>query len=338
MHIQLPDFCPPPGLRNAHLQSVLSNTGPRQWLVNNRTLAMKARSKTLLLNGSHRGQPVKLLGAFDQADRENNKLAVLLHGWEGSGESTYILSAAHHLYQRGFNVLRLNLRDHGGSLHLNSGTFNSTLSEEVATAIMDFLRQQPHHHCSLAGYSLGGNFALRIAADVGTEIPLNSVVAICPPVDPAHAMECIMDGPVYRNHFFDRWSRSLEKKLFFFPDLLNHKPLPRFSSLIALNDFFVPAFTPFSNAREYFSAYALTDDRLSNLSVPAYLVTSADDPIVPVEDLEKMNRPEALKFVVTKFGGHCGFIENYRLDCWIDRCLAQVFSHHLSGDQPLRSQ
>ncbi|MEP3857817.1 alpha/beta fold hydrolase [uncultured Porticoccus sp.] len=328
MHLQLTDFCPPAGLRNAHLQSLLSNTGPRQWLVNNRCLAMKARSKTLLLNGSHDGQAVKLLAAFDRADRDNNKLAVLLHGWEGSGESTYILSAAHYLYQRGFNVLRLNLRDHGGSLHLNSGTFNSTLSEEVATAIMDFLRQQPHRHCSLAGYSLGGNFALRIAADVGTEIPLSSVVAICPPVDPAHAMERIMDGPLYRNHFFDKWTRSLEKKLYFFPDLLNHKPLPRFSSLTALNDFFVPAFTPFSDASQYFSAYALSGDRLSNLSVPAYLITSEDDPIVPVADLEKIHRPDALTFVVTALGGHCGFIENYRLDCWIDRCLAEIFNYH----------
>lgn len=245
----------------------------------------------MLLNGSHNGQAVKLLASFDQADRDNNKLAVLLHGWEGSGESTYILSAAHYLYQRGFNVLRLNLRDHGGSLHLNNGTFNSTLSEEVATAIMDFLRQQPHRHCSLAGYSLGGNFALRIAADVGTEIPLTSVVAICPPVDPAHAMQRIMGGPVYRNHFFDKWSRSLEKKLHFFPGLLDHKPLPQFSSLIALNDFFVSAFTPFSNASQYFSAYALSGDRLSRLSVPAYLITSEDDPIVPVSDLERFTGP-----------------------------------------------
>ena len=141
-------------------------------------------------------------------------------------------------------------------------------------------------------------------------------------------MQRIMDGPLYRNHFFDKWTRSLEKKLYFFPDLLNHKPLPRFSSLTALNDFFVPAFTPFSDASQYFSAYALSGDRLSNLSVPAYLITSEDDPIVPVADLEKIHRPDALTFVVTALGGHCGFVENYRLDCWIDRCLAEIFNYH----------
>ncbi len=328
MHTELPPFTPPTGLRNAHLQSMLNSLGPRPWQVTRRSATMTARSQPLVLKGEHQGKPVKLLANFDQADRSNQQLAILLHGWEGSNESTYLLSAADHLYRQGFNILRLNLRDHGESFHLNDTTFNSTLSEEVASAIADFLTRHPHRVRYLAGYSLGGNFALRIAADHGEELALTAVAAICPPVDPAHAMKRIMEGAMYRNYFLDKWSDSLKKKLHYFPELLEHNGLPRFESLTTLNDYFVSTFTPFQHAAEYFAAYALCEDRLTALSVPAYLITSEDDPIVPVSDLRLINKPAALKIEVTEFGGHCGFIENYRLESWSDRCLSMIFNHH----------
>lgn len=328
MHIELPDFTPPKGLRNAHLQSAINSVGLRPWQVNRRCSAMSARSQPLLLSGSHLGQPVKLLAHFDQGDKGNHRLAILLHGWEGSGESTYLLSAADHLYRQGFNILRLNLRDHGESFHLNATTFNSTLTEEVATAMLDFLERHPHGECYLAGYSLGGNFALRIAADRGEELGLKAVAAICPPVDPAHAMAKITAGPLYRDYFLDKWSRSLRTKLHYFPELLENNQLPRFESLDALNEFFVSSLTPFERAADYFAAYALSGDRLHALEIPAYLITSDDDPIVPVADLSLLKKPVGLKVVVTEFGGHCGFIEDYRLSCWSDRCLSLIFNHH----------
>ena len=328
MHTELPPFTPPIGLRNAHLQSMLNSMGPRPWQVTRRSAVMTSRSQPLVLKGEHKGKPVRLLANFDQADQRHQRLAILIHGWEGSNESTYLLSAANHLYRQGFNILRLNLRDHGESFHLNDATFNSTLSQEVSSAIADFLTQHPHRERYLAGYSLGGNFALRIATDDGEALALTAVAAICPPVDPAHAMERIMEGAMYRGYFLDKWRDSLKKKLHYFPELLEHNDLPGFESLTALNDFFVPTFTSFQHAADYFAAYALYEDRLSALRVPSYLITSEDDPIVPVSDLTLINKPAALKIVITELGGHCGFIENYRLESWSDRCLSLIFNHH----------
>ncbi len=328
MHTDLPPFSPPKGLRNAHLQSMLNSMGPRPWKVSSRSMDMTTRSQTLLLEGRHENQAVKLLAYFDQADQDNQRLAILLHGWEGSAQSTYLLSAANHLYRQGFNILRLNLRDHGESFHLTPTAFNSTLAEEVSTAIASFLEASPHRERYLAGYSLGGNFALRIAADAGDILKLSAVAAICPPVDPAHAMDRIMAGPMYRDYFLDKWSNSLHTKLYYHPELLNGDVLPRFEVLTELNDFFVRELTPYKNAEEYFSAYALYGDRLDNLQVPGYLITSEDDPIVPVSDLTMLNKPSLLNVVVTPLGGHCGFIENYQLDSWGDRCLSQIFNHH----------
>ena len=66
---------------------------------------------------------------------------VLLHGWEGSAESLYVLSLAQLLYQQGFEIVRLNLRDHGETHHLNRELFHSCRLPEVVGAVRTLQRQ-----------------------------------------------------------------------------------------------------------------------------------------------------------------------------------------------------
>ena len=56
---------------------------------------------------------------------------MLLHGWEGSAESSCVLSLGSLLYSAGYDVLRLNLRDHGGTQRLNREIFHSCRLPEV---------------------------------------------------------------------------------------------------------------------------------------------------------------------------------------------------------------
>ena len=66
---------------------------------------------------------------------------VMLHGWEGDANALYMLSLARRLLARGFEILRLNLRDHGGTQQLNPGLFHSCLLPEVIGAVR---RAQQH--------------------------------------------------------------------------------------------------------------------------------------------------------------------------------------------------
>ena len=90
---------------------------------------------------------------------------MLLHGWEGSADSLYVLSLAQQLFEQGFSVVRLNLRDHGETHHLNRELFHSCRLPEVVGAVGGaaalYLGGRP---LQLVGFSLGGNFMLRVAA------------------------------------------------------------------------------------------------------------------------------------------------------------------------------
>ena len=133
--------------------------------VRRRALPLIAASEELLLDC---GDGVKLQAFHASPERRGRepgkRMAVLLHGWEGSTDSTYVMSLGQTLFAAGFEVVRLNLRDHGATHHLNKDLFHSCRLPEVVGAIQALARRFPALPLSLAGFSLGGNFMLRVAA------------------------------------------------------------------------------------------------------------------------------------------------------------------------------
>ena len=211
------DFRPPLWLRNPHAQSVLASVTPRRDIVRRRARAFRALATPVLVDC---GAGVRLLGSLNRpAAGGNGRLVVMIHGWEGSAESTYMLSVAPRLVAEGYAVFRLNLRDHGDSHHLNEDLFHSCRLAEVVGAVAWIQRQYPEQRISLVGYSLGGNFALRVAAEApAAGISLDKVVAFCPVLNPAQTMIALDRGwSVYHDYFIRRWRSSLQRKQQAFP-------------------------------------------------------------------------------------------------------------------------
>lgn len=317
-------FRPPALLRNHHLQSIFATTGPRRLLV-------QRRARRLREHGEHRlldcGGGVRLLGHLSRQPERSRGLAVLLHGWEGSADSLYLLSAGAQLFQAGFDVFRLNFRDHGPTHHLNPELFNSTRIDEVVGAVAALHCEFPALPLFLVGFSLGGNFALRVALRApARSIPLRRVVAVCPVLDPVKSMATLQGGWLYHHYFRHKWRRSLQRKLALFPQLGYGAALLQLRTLEAMNDYFVPRFTEFPDSRAYLEGYSVVGDALASLAVPTHIISSRDDPVILAADLPRLAANPHLAIELTEYGGHCGFIENYRLHSWIDRRILALLA------------
>ncbi len=318
------DFTPPRWLRNAHVQSILASAGPRRALARSRASAMLRASRDEILDC---GEGIRLHGQYAEAGAEARGLAVLIHGWHGHTGAAYLLAAAAELHGRGFSVFRLHLRDHGPSSYLNRGLFNSVRLPEVVNAVARIAELHPHPKLFLGGFSLGGNFALRVAlAAPELHIPLARVVAICPVLDPAHTMSVLGRSPLYHGYFLRKWKRAMHEKLRHFPEYGFGAELEKLQSLEEMNRFFVPRYTDYSDTRAYLAAYALTGEKLAGLQVQSHLITSADDPVIPASDLSRIARPAALEVELVPHGGHCGFIRDWRLRGWAEQRMAGIFS------------
>lgn len=314
-------FQPPVGLQNPHVQTILSSVGRK---------VLKAKWQQSFLSQAQVREisvaDVKLVVHinFQNSPSDQTPLVMMIPGWLGNVDSTYVLSGAHALWQSGFNVVRINLRDHGDTADLNSGLFHSALIDEVVALVEYLMAEFPKSPAGLIGYSMGGNFALRIAK----KIPSLSTLAICPALSPEDTMLKISGNIIYEQYFMRKWRGLWSKKQAAFPELYNFKDAMNLSSVTALTDYFVKYHTDYDNTDDYFAAYDLCGDRLNG--VTAQILAAADDPIIPAKYYANVPDSIALDWVAK--GGHGAFLENWQFDSWCDRYSCAFFQHALSNE------
>jgi len=316
-------FSPAWFFRSGHLQSMLSSMVPRRWLVRRRARALLAASEDVLLDC---GDGVRLLGHYARSPQSNGRLVVLLHGWEGNAESVYVLSCASHLYAQGCDIFRLNFRDHGPTHHLNPDIFHSCRLPEVVRAIQSIARRWRHQSMSLVGYSLGGNFALRVATVAPAHgLALARVIALCPVLDPARTMHRLNQSfVVYRYYFIRKWRRSLLIKQRAWPALYKKQDLLKRRGLTEMIEHLVVRYTTYDSSIAYLNDYALVGSRLADLPVKSHIYMSMDDPIVDIADVARLAETPNLAVTTTRHGGHCGFLDGIRRESWADRQVARL--------------
>jgi uncharacterized protein len=314
----LNDLKPPRWLRSRHVQSMLASTAWRRARVLAAARPLLGATRELLLEC---GEGVRLQCFLSPSPGAGTPV-VLLHGWEGSADSVYMLSLAQLLHERGFEVARLNLRDHGETHHLNRELFHSCRLAEVVGAIGALQRQHFNGRAAaLVGFSLGGNFMLRVAAQArAAQLSLSQVIAVSPVLDPAATLAALQRAfPGYELYFVRKWRRSLARKQVAWPDAYDFTAIRRMRDLRTMTAELVRAYTDFPALEDYLNGYAITGTRLARLEVPSSIITSADDPIIPVAGLERLARPGALTVTVSRYGGHCGFFEGLAGPSWLER-------------------
>ena len=314
-------------LRNGHLQTFLASIelrarGPNPMLEAARGVVLEA------------GGGVRLLGSHSpQRTTAPQGLAVMLHGWEGSIDSTYMRCTGRALFRSGYDVFRLNFRDHGRSHHLNPGIFYAARLPEVFEAVRAAALFAGALPVFLIGFSLGANFALRVALRCGEDpIPgLKHVAVISPVLDPEESTSRADRHPVIRRYFMKKWRRSLGIKQALFPDLYDFGPLIELKTIQATTEALLKRYSDYPSARDYFRAYTLTGDALSGLPLPTTLLTAADDPIIPVCDFRGLSLPPSARVVVCRHGGHNGFLEGIRLRSRYEQDLPDLFDRLLAA-------
>ena len=94
-----------------------------------------------------------------------------MHGLEGSSDSQYVVGNANKLWRAGCNIVRMNMRNCGGTEALSPTLYHSGLSNDVLAVMHFFVEQYGLQSISLIGYSMGGNLVLKLAGELGTAAP-----------------------------------------------------------------------------------------------------------------------------------------------------------------------
>lgn len=238
---------------------------------------------------------------------------LLVHGLEGSSQSHYMLGIAAKAWRLGFNVVRLNQRNCGGTEHLAATLYHSGLSDDILAVLEDLTRSYGLTRIWTVGYSMGGNLVLRAAGHIGASFPaLKGVVAVAPSIDPAACVEALerRENWIYQLHFLRRLGQRLQRKARHFPRQWDLEPLRRIKTLRAFDDQYTAPDGGFHDAAEYYERVGARHV-LHAIRVATLIVTAEDDPFVPyhIFDRPELTANPRITLWVTRFGGHCAFLQ-----------------------------
>lgn len=244
--------------------------------------------------------------------RDLHPTVLALHGLEGSSQAHYICGIADKAWAAGFNVVRLNQRNCGGTEHLSSTLYHSGLTADAAF-VLDELAREGHDAFAVVGYSLGGNLALKLAGDYGRDVPacLKVVVAVSPVMDLPRCVDALerKSNAIYQWNFVRNLKARMRRKIAAFPDRFSAEPLARIRTVRDFDEYYTAPHFGFTDATDYYyraAALRVVDQ----IQIPTLVVTAADDPFVPAESFadSALTRNPNITTLVSRHGGHCAFV------------------------------
>jgi len=248
-----------------------------------------------------------------QEDRRARPTVLLLHGLEGSSEAHYMAGMADKAWARGFNVVRLNQRNCGGTEHLSRGLYHSGLTADPRFVLTELRDKDGLRSFGVAGYSLGGNLTIKLAGELGTsELPeVRAFCAVSPVLELEACVRAIerRENRAYEWNFCRNLQSRMRRKARAFPDVFDLRGLWKIWSIRAFDERYTAPHHGFDGASDYYhraSAMRIVD----RVARPALVLAAADDPFVPADifTADPLRANPHVTTVVTSLGGHCAFV------------------------------
>jgi predicted alpha/beta-fold hydrolase len=238
---------------------------------------------------------------------------LLLHGLNASSDAHYMKGIASKAFARGMNVVRLNQRNCGGTEHLSAGLFHSGLTADARHVIDELIAIDALPAIILAGYSLGGNLALKLAGEYGDAPPaaLVAVAAVSPIIEVGECIRALerRGNFLYQWNFVKDLKTRMRRKNHFWPGVFDLRRLNAIRTVREFDRTFTAPHFGFADENDYYhraSAMRIVD----RIRVPTLVITAEDDPFVPSRPFREpqLAGNPSVTTIVCAHGGHCAFI------------------------------
>ena len=301
-------FAPRRFLRNAHLQTLAGNFLPRK------AVLPTPEDELIVVESAHEGTPASRVLCHTHWQPEAGRDTVLLlHGLEGSSDSQYVRGNAARFYAAGWNVVRMNMRNCGGTEHECPTLYHSGLSGDVLAVLRHYQQTRGAERWSMVGYSMGGNLVLKLAGELAQDAAplLCAVAGVSPVVDLAPSSDALHEpaSRIYEWKFLRGLVQRYAYKCTLFPQIFDPTRSRGVRSLREFDDRVMSPYCGFTGAVDYYhrAASARVVDRIA---VPTLVLHALDDPFIrmlPETRATLLANPN-VHLIETEHGGHCAFL------------------------------
>lgn len=298
-------FSPHPLFAGGHLQTIAGALWRRDFAPG----VMEAEEKLVAVDGDTQ----VLARCSWLGERRSRPTLVLVHGLEGSDASCYMRGTATKALAAGWNAVRLNIRNCGGTEHMTPTLYHSGMSADVAAVVRYLVEEEGVERLVVVGFSLGGNMVLKMTGELGDAAPgvLLGVAAVSPAID-LSASAAALERPenlLYHWRFVRSLHERMRRKDALFPNRYDVSLLEGARRIRDYDERYIAPLFGFRDAEDYYDR-ASAIHHLGEIAVPALLIHAEDDPFIPFSDrvaLAARANPN-LRVVLTERGGHVGFV------------------------------
>jgi uncharacterized protein len=293
-------------LRNAHVMTLagalLPRRPPRLPAAQNRLFAVEKDTQVLAK-------------CHWQAQPQKSPTLVMVHGLEGSSDSPYMRTLAEKAFLAGFNALRVNQRNCGGTEQLTPTLYNSGLSGDFRAILETLQTQDGLPEIFFAGYSMGGNLVLKMAGELGAQAPaaLRGICAVCPVLNLAECVDTLEkpQNVLYEWNFVRNLKARMSRKAKLFPGMFRLDRLNRIHTVREFDDVITAPNCGYRDAVDYYDR-ASAARVVGQIAVPTLILTAQDDPFVPfsIFNVPGVAANPNISLLAPEHGGHCSFISN----------------------------
>jgi predicted alpha/beta-fold hydrolase len=238
---------------------------------------------------------------------------IIVHGLEGSSDSQYVIGTGSKAWVAGMNVVRMNVRNCGGTEKLGPTLYNSGMSGDVAAVAQSLIAEDGLLRLAFAGFSMGGNMVLKMLGEWGAQVPpqVKAAVGISPAMDLAASADALHDpaNRLYEARFLRSLRKRIKRKAALYPKHFELEHLRGVRTLRDFDDQITARYCGFAGAEDYYQRSA-SSKVLDRIAVPTLVVHADDDPFIRVlpETREKLLGNPHITYVETTRGGHCSFL------------------------------
>ncbi|MDQ3174737.1 MAG: alpha/beta fold hydrolase [Acidobacteriota bacterium] len=298
-------FEPHPVFRGGHAQTLASFAWPRRFRLR------APGDETRLFEVAPNTRVLAHCRWHD--NRAAHPTIVLWHGIEGSSDAVYMFATAQKAFRAGFNVVRMNLRNCGGTEHLTPTLYHGGLSEDLRAVVRELIERDGLSRLFLIGFSLGGNMVLKLAGEYGEHPPKEIIAgsAISPSIDldaSANSI-CQRSNWVYHRDFVRRLKNRIRLKGKLYPEVYDTSEIHLIRTIREFDERFTAVAHGFANAADYYdkaSALRVMD----KIRVPTLIIHAQDDPFIPFAPLRdpSVGANPYILLLGPERGGHVAFV------------------------------
>jgi predicted alpha/beta-fold hydrolase len=302
-------FVPHAAIKNGHAQTIFGS------LIRRRAPRLTAMAKTRFFDVAPATQ---VSGDCSwQADKELRPTLVLLHGMEGSIDSGYMIGTAEQALTAGFNVVRLNHRNCGGTEHLTPTLYHAGLTDDLRAIVRELAERDGLKEIYVAGFSLGGNVVMKLAGEYGDRVPdeVKGIIAVSPSIDLSICADAIemRSNFIYHIRFIHSLRNRMRRKAKLFPEQYDASKLQGVWTIRKFDDIYTSRHAGFRDVADYYER-ASAIGFVKDIRVPTLILHAKDDPFIHFSSFESRavrDNPFVI-LLATEHGGHVGFISANR--------------------------